>query len=696
MAVVFRLSSCIGCKRAWIAAASGLVIAASAESAAAADMPTKAPPPGVQAYDWTAFYLGGHLGYAWGTSNFTGPPGISGTLDLYKGFDFFNEAGSFFAGIQTGYDYMLPNRFVFGAAADASFPAWPSLAGISIGDISAPFASARGPETYAETMLDFGTVRGRIGYAPGNWLIYATGGFAWAYDRATLTQSAGGVTDSPFLWRLGWAAGAGIEVPLVPHWTASLEYLFTDYGSTSVLFGSAGQRFASDFTLQELRAGLNYRFAGDPAADEGQSGLLNPDDINIHGQTTFTWQGFPAIRSPYMGANSLPASGQGRETADATLYVGAKLWPGAELWIDPELSQGFGIGDTHGVAGFTSGESYKLGAAYPYARLQRYFIRQTIDLGGASQKIESDVNQFAGSQTANRLVLTAGKFSIVDIFDTNKYANNSKSDFLNWSLINAGTFDYAADAWGYSYGAAAEWYQGDWTFRGGTFDMSVTPAEAAGSAPSYGLDPTFDQVQFVGEIERRYQLWGQAGALKITGFLTRGRMANFGDAVALSRATGAAVDDAVAALRVYRSRPGVSVNWQQQVNDTVGVFARAGWADGNVEPWDFTDIDRTVSGGVSINGKRWGRPDDTVGIASVVNGISGAHRAFFNAGGTGILIGDGRLPNYGLEKIIEAYYSYALTSSARVSVDYQFVGNPGYNEDRGPVSVFSTRLHYQF
>ena len=108
-------------------------------------------------------------------------------------------------------------------------------------------------------MLSSGTVRGRIGYAPGNWLLYATGGFAWTYDQLTLTQLATGTTDMPFLWRLGWAAGAGVEVPVAPHWTASIQYLYTDYGHSNVLFANAGQRFDSDLSLQELRAGLNYR-----------------------------------------------------------------------------------------------------------------------------------------------------------------------------------------------------------------------------------------------------------------------------------------------------------------------------------------------------------------------------------------------------------------------------------------------------
>ena len=162
----------------------------------------------------------------------------------------------------------------------------------------------------------------------------------------------------------------------------------------------------------------------------------------------------------------------------------------------------------------------------------------------------------------------------------------------------------------------------------------------------------------------------------------------------LAQITGTPAD--INAVRTYTSRPGVSLNLEQQVSETVGVFARAGWADGNVEPWDFTDIDRTLSGGVSMNGKHWGRPDDTIGIAGVINNIAGVHQAFFNAGGLGILIGDGQLPNPGLEKIFETYYSYALSPSTGVSFDYQFINNPAYNTDRGPVNAFAVRLHAQF
>jgi high affinity Mn2+ porin len=684
----------VAVKRFVVGAVIGMTLATASGAAADDIMVTKAPPSSsIPAdFNWTGFYAGGHLGYAWGSSNWTGP-GVSGSLDLAQPVDSFSETGSFVEGLQAGYNYMLPNRVVIGAEIDASFPSFQNLAGISIGGISNFTSPTLGPVSYSETVLSSGTVRGRIGYAPGSWLFYATGGFAWSYDQLSLTQLASGTTDMPFLWRLGWAAGAGVELPILPHWTARLEYLFTDYGTSGVLFANAGQRFNSDFSLQELRAGLNYQFGNDPLAAVAAPAAPATDQVNFHGQTTFVWQGYPAIRSPYAGLNSLPGSGEGRDTWDATLYAGVRLWHGAELWVDPEIDQGFGLMDSHGAAGFPSAEAYKLGSAYPYARVQRYFVRQTIDLGGETVKADADINQFAGSQTANRLVLTVGKFAVVDIFDTNKYANNAKSDFLNWSVVNAGSFDYAGDGWGYSYGAAAEWYQGRFTLRGGIFDMSATPA--GGISPTGAdLDPTFDQFQLVGEIEERHELWGQPGKLKITGFLSRGRAGSFQDAVDLALATGQPAD--VNAVRMYSSRPGVSLNLEQQVSENWGVFARAGWADGNIEPWDFTDIDRSVSAGVSINGKQWGRPDDTIGIAGVVNGISAEHVAFLNAGGLGILVGDGMLPHPGPEQIIETYYSYALSSSTKVTFDYQLIVNPAYNTDRGPVNVFAGRFHTAF
>jgi high affinity Mn2+ porin len=407
----------------------------------------------------------------------------------------------------------------------------------------------------------------------------------------------------------------------------------------------------------------------------------------VHAQTTFVEQANAGFRSPYSGPNSLASDANGRETWDVTLYAGVRPWRGAEIWINPEIDQGFGLSNTLGVAGFPSGEAYKVGKANPYFRLQRLFIRQTIDLGGASQRVDPDLNQLGGSQSANRLVLTAGKLSVGDVFDTNQYAHDPRHDFLNWAIIDTGTFDYAADAWGYSYGATAELYIDRWTLRSGVFNLSDVP-----NSPT--LETNFSQFQLLGELEERHQLAGHPGKLKVTGFLSRGRMGRFDDAVTQAELTGGPAD--IAAVRRYQGRGGVSLDLEQEVGANLGVFLRAGLADGAIETYEFTDVDETVSGGVSVGGARWGRPDDTFALAGVVNGASAARRRFLNAGGLGILIGDGRLPHPGPEAILETYYDLALVRRLHLSFDFQAVDNPGFNRDRGPVAIGAVRVHVQF
>ncbi|HSR00889.1 MAG TPA: carbohydrate porin, partial [Sphingomicrobium sp.] len=294
--------------------------------------------------------------------------------------------------------------------------------------------------------------------------------------------------------------------------------------------------------------------------------------------------------------------------------------------------------------------------------------------------------QLAGSQTANRLVLTAGKFGVVDVFDTNDQAHDPRSDFLNWTIIDAGTFDYAANAWGYTYGAAAELYDGPWTLRGGFFALSDVPN-------SEKLDSSFGQNELVGEIEHRHSIDGQPGKLKITLFRNRGRMGRFADAIRLAQLTGAPAD--ISAVRRTQSRAGMSFNLEQQVSKAVSFFVKGGLADGNVEPFEFTDVDRSLAAGLTVNGNCWGRRDDTIGIAAVVNGISAVHERFLDLGGLGILVGDGKLPHPGLEQIIEAYYDFAITKGLHVSLDGQFINHPAYNRDRGPVPIGAVRIHAQ-
>jgi high affinity Mn2+ porin len=305
----------------------------------------------------------------------------------------------------------------------------------------------------------------------------------------------------------------------------------------------------------------------------------------------------------------------------------------------------------------------------------------------ARETVEASANQLGGLRSADRVVITVGKFSVVDVFDTNEYAHDPRSDFFNWAAIDAGTFDYAADSWGYTVGAALEWYRAAWAVRGGLFDLSTIP-----NSPH--LDPGFHEFQSVLELERRHEIASLPGRWAVTVFDSRARMGLLDDAVQLAASTGTAVD--IAADRKYRSRIGASLNMEQQVAQDLGVFARLGKSAGNVEPYEFTDIDRSVSAGVSLQGTRWHRADDTLGLAAMNNGISAARERYLNAGGLGILVGDGRLPHPGPEQIIETYYSLAALRSVHLAFDYQWVNHPAYNRDRGPVSIVAVRLHAQF
>jgi high affinity Mn2+ porin len=236
-------------------------------------------------------------------------------------------------------------------------------------------------------------------------------------------------------------------------------------------------------------------------------------------------------------------------------------------------------------------------------------------------------------------------------------------------------------------GAALEWYRGAWTLRGGLFDLSTVPN-------SVHLDPGFHEFQSILEIERRHEIAALPGRVALTVFDSRGRMGLLNDAVQRAESTGTAVD--ITAVRKYRGRAGASLNLEQQLATDLGLFVRLGKAGGNVEAYEFTDIDRAVSAGLSLQGTRWHRADDTLGLAAINNGISAARERYLNAGGLGILVGDGRLPHPGPEQIIETYYSLSVLRAAHLSFDYQWINHPAYNRDRGPVSVVAVRLHAQF
>jgi len=440
----------------------------------------------------------------------------------------------------------------------------------------------------------------------------------------------------------------------------------------------------------------------DPAQTASSSAIAqaapaSEPNWNWHVQNTDIVQGYPGFSSQYSGPNSLPSGGETRETVSLDVMAGVRLWRGAEAHMDAMMYQGFGVANARGVDGFPNGEAFRLGTDVPNGTLSRLFIRQTFGLGGEQEAIEDGSLTLAGKQDVSRLTLTLGKMSVKDIFDNNAYANDPRTQFMNWSLMANEAWDYPADALGYTTGFAAELNQPGWTLRYGFFQVprvsnGLTADDQYFKWPydSSSQDGPFLKAWgMVTELEHRHTLRDHPGAVRLLAFLNRANMGSY--QAAIDSPTRPAD---IVATRDYRSKFGFGLNLEQEVMKNVGVFSRVGWSDGKNEGWVFSDVDYAATGGISIKGEAWNRPGDTFAVAGAFNGISKEHQNFFAAGGAGILAGDGNL-NYGWEKVLETYYDFKIWKTVHAALDYQFITDPAFNRDRGPVSIIGARLHWE-
>ena len=403
-------------------------------------------------------------------------------------------------------------------------------------------------------------------------------------------------------------------------------------------------------------------------------------------QSTYVWQGKPAFGAPYSGQNSLGISRQKSYSFTATAFLGARIWPGGEVYFNPEVAQGVPLSSLTGLGGFTNGEIARTSGPNPNIYRARLFMRQTWGLGDAPEALESEPNQLAGKVDSKRLVLSAGNLSALDIFDDNAYSHEPRQQFLNWSLYTHGAWDYPADARGYSWGAALEYITPGWALRAGRF---LQPRQSNGLQLNYSVANSYGDML---EFERAHALGGNPGRIRLLAFHNRANMGGFRDAL-LSAPAGGVPD--LAGTRRFRDKHGYAVNIEQAVNKTVGAFLRASWNNGEAETYAFTEIDRSLSGGVFIRGSAWRRAEDKLGVALVRNGLSSAHRDYLAAGGLGFFLGDGRL-NYRQEQIVEAFYNMKLGKRYWITLDAQRIVNPAYNADRGPAKILSVRLHTEF
>ncbi|HEY8261312.1 MAG TPA: carbohydrate porin [Methylosinus sp.] len=613
------------------------------------------------------------------------------------------------------------------------------------------FATVRGRLGYA-----FGRtlVYGAMGVAAGGWrgasfLTVAPGGVVGPF-YAPVSQSS----------RMKFVVGAGLEQALFDRWSARLEYTYVNQQLQTRLFddyASAAFAVRQRSEAHVLRLGLNYRF--DPqeevgpdgesgateetqsgkaeTADEGETGAPDAggkdDDeksggkskskakgrqaqkekkekqdekskeelYSFHGQLTAVLQGYPKFPALYSGERSFPPNGLANAGSTSNLFFGLRLWKGGAVYLNPEIDVGYGVANSVGAAAYVDGAVAKVGRAAPYMRFQRYFLRQIVGLGGNGQAgdpdtgsynevLESTQNQLSGKVDKDRIILTIGKFAVPDVFDDNKYAHDPNTGFLNFGVNSMGAFDYAADSWGYTHGLAVEWKQDWWTARVGAFQLSDIP-NSPNIEPQIGR-----QFMGVGEFEARYNLFAQPGVIKFLAYGDNGYIAKVDDVVNYALLTGGLPPEVnLPWLRKRHLKVGGGVNIQQQISKEIGFFLRASMADGRFETVDFTDIDRSLATGFTAQGALWGREKDEIGLAGVFSGLSGPRIRYFGLGGLSVYIGDGAL-SHGGEKVLETYYKCTVRDGLELTLDYQFIGNPGHNLARGPVNVFGLRLHAQF
>jgi high affinity Mn2+ porin len=417
----------------------------------------------------------------------------------------------------------------------------------------------------------------------------------------------------------------------------------------------------------------------------GQDTLKN-QRFNVHFQQTVITQYRPGFSAPYTGNNSLLTGEETQTSLTTTLFGGARLWKGMEAYFNPEMSGGSGLSKTLGIAGFPNGETFRVGGAEPKIYIARLYFTQNFEWGNDKEYIEDDVNQLAGWKSKRYLKVTVGKFGMADFFDGNEFSHDARSQFMNWSLMDNAAWDYPANTRGYVFGAVAELGQPNWALR---FGYTMTTTSANGAIWDERISHANTQTL---EYEKRYLLSGHKGTLRLLAFRNNGKMGVYRDAIDQN----SAAPDVDATQAYGRHKYGFGISADQYLTNDFGVFAKASYNDGKTETWAFTEIDRSLSLGAVLKGTSWRRKDDELGLAFVGNGISKDHQDYLAAGGYGFIIGDGQL-NYSPELIAEVYYKLnAYQHKLWLSPDYQFIANPAYNRDRGPVNVFSLRAHVEF
>jgi high affinity Mn2+ porin len=423
------------------------------------------------------------------------------------------------------------------------------------------------------------------------------------------------------------------------------------------------------------------------AQDPNKQPAPPSENWNLYWQATTVGQMHPPFSSPYQGPLSLLPHFEADVSLTSTVFFGWRPFRNTQVYINPELAGGRGFSDTNGIANFPNGEITRVAAARPTPYVARAYVTQDFGFGEEREVITSDENRLAGTRPMTRYSITIGRFSAADFFDDNRYSHDPRTQFLGWATMYNGAWDYPADVRGYTVGWFHEFHTRRWSLRYGSFAM---PKIANGARLDYRVFRDHGNI-FEGEI--RGKLRGYDGAIRLMSYQNRANAGTY--AVAIAEAPPGVAPDVKATRKVGTLKYGFGVSADQQLTKNTGVFMRLGWNDGKTESFAFTAMDRLASGGVSIAGARWKRPDDTLASAVTVGGLAGVHAVYLQKGGLDFLIGDGTL-TYGPEVVAETYYSAQVVDGFFATLDIQHINNPAYNRDRGPVWAFQLRLHTEF
>lgn len=413
-----------------------------------------------------------------------------------------------------------------------------------------------------------------------------------------------------------------------------------------------------------------------------QTDSLKEERFSIHAQVTVITQYKPAFNAKYTGKNSLISQEETARSITSTLYLGAKLWQGASVFINPEIAGGSGLSGSLGVGASSNGETYRIDNPAPAFELARLYFRQIYSFNKEASYQKSDLNRLAGNLPTNYFSFIIGKICVTDFFDNNSYSHDPRTQFMSWALMSNGAWDFPANTRGYTPSLIFEYVTPKNELRYGFSLVTTTPN---GMTMNWNLNKAGSHTL---EYTHNYTITGEKGAVRLVSFLNTANMGNYNQSIALNPTA----PDLSATEKYGNTKYGFGINAEQAINKDIGGFLRANWNDGNNETWAFTEIDRSVSFGISSNGSRWNRQNDNIGLAYVTSGLSAPHRNYLKAGGRGFELGDGNL-NYSWEHLAELYYSMELIKNLYLSGTCQFILNPGYNKDRGPVNVFSIRVH---